>query len=406
MKILLISQYFWPESFRINELVDGLADAGCEITVLTGQPNYPEGKLFNGYKVISFRTDSRNGYPILRVPMLPRNKAMGYQLILNYLSFVISASIFAPYRLRKKKFDVILVYAPSPILQIFPGIILKKLRKVPLITWVGDLWPQSLISTGFVKNPVLLRMVEKLVGYLYRSNDLLLVQSRPFMEPVKRNAGDVPVDYLPNPGERMFGSLNNEGAAPAYRLNKGFNIIFAGNLGSVQSLPMVIKAAEILRNDPEITIYLFGSGSMVEEIIRQISDLNLTNVILPGRFSPDTMPLIFKQADALLVALVKDETMSLTVPSKIQSYMASGRPILAALDGEGAQIVVEASAGLASPAEDAEALARNILHLKNLPKIELERMGDNGFNYYMENFELKKLVGGLIKRIGTLKHHP
>lgn len=404
MRILVITQYFWPESFRINELIDGLSTSGCEIIVLTGQPNYPEGRMFNGYKAISFKSEMHNGYPIIRVPMIPRGKARGYQLAINYISFILSASIFAPWRLRNEKFDVIFVYAPSPILQVIPAIILKKLRRVPLITWVGDLWPQSLTSTGFVTNKFLLRQIESLVSYIYKSNDLLLVQSRPFMEPVKRNAGNVPVEYFPNPGERMFGSKNDTNyEEPAYRLKSGFNIVFAGNLGSVQSLEMIIKAAEILRPEKEITVYLFGSGSMVQTITDQIDSMELTNVILPGRYSPDKMPNIFKQADVMLVSLVKDETMSLTVPAKIQSYMASGKPIIAALNGEGAKIVLEAGAGVASPAEDAISLAKNIIHLKNLPKDQLEKLGRDGYEYYLENFELQRLCDDLFKRIRSLK---
>ena len=405
MKILLLSQYFWPESFRINELIDGLSEINCEVTVITGQPNYPEGAIFKGYKIFSFKNELHNGYQIIRVPMIPRGKVSGIQLAINYISFVCSASIFAPWMLRNEKFDAIFVYAPSPILQVIPAIILKKLRKVPLITWVGDLWPQSLSSTGFITNQLLLKQIERLVSFIYKNNNLILVQSRPFIEPVKKISGNVPVEYFPNPGERIFDKKYNINYNPTiYKLRDGFNVVFAGNLGSVQSLEMIVEAAQILRNEKQITIYLFGSGSMVQTIMEQINQMKLTNIILPGRYSPNEMPNIFRQADVLLVSLVRDFTMDMTVPAKIQSYMACGKPIIAALDGEGAKIVLEAGAGVASPAEDAMSLAANIIYLKDLTKEQLNKMGQDGYKYYQRNFELQKLCKIFVERVKVLKY--
>ena len=402
MRILVVSQYFWPESFRINELIDALPAAGCEVTVLTGQPNYPEGKIFEGYKALSFRKEVHNGYSIIRVPMMQRNKAKAYQLILNYLSFVISTSFFAPWLLRGERFDVIFVYAPSPILQVIPAIILKKIKRVPLVTWVGDLWPQSLVSTGFVANRFLLKIIEQFVRFIYRQNDLLLVQSRPFIGPVKKLAGAVPVEYFPNPGEAMFADKSSMLATPVYKLKKGFNIVFAGNLGSVQAIEMIFKAAMILQEEPDINIFLFGNGSMTEWLKTEISAKELKNLVLAGRFPTSAMPAIFAQADVLLVSLIKDETMSLTVPAKVQTYMAAGKPIIAALDGEGAKIVTDAGAGVATPAEDAVALANVILALSRLPQSDLTKMGDAGYLYYKKNFDSGMLTDRFIKRLSTI----
>lgn len=402
MKVLLVTQYFWPESFRINELIDSMQIEGAEITVITGQPNYPEGNIFKGYSAFSIKRESHNGYSIIRLPMFPRGHSGAFRLVANYMSFTIAACFLAPWLLRGKKFDSIFVYGLSPILTAIPAIILKKIKKTtPLITWVGDLWPESLVSTGFVKNRYLLRILEKLVSYIYRNSDLVLIQSRPFREPIKKLSPLSKIEYFPNPGETFFS--NNESLAPVYALKEGFNVVFAGNLGRVQSIKMIFEAAVILQNESDINLYLFGSGSMSEWLRKEIDDKKLERLILAGRFLPKKMPGIFAQADVLLVSLVKDETMSFTVPAKVQSYMASGKPIIAALDGEGAKLIEEAGAGIYSPAEDAQALANTILRLRNMPRAELDKMGLAGRTYYEENFDSRVLSRQLIKRMRELR---
>jgi len=402
MRVLLVSQYFWPESFRINELINVLQSEGAEITVLTGQPNYPEGKIFKGYKAFSVKRENHNGYSIIRVPMISRGKAGAIRLCLNYVSFIFSACCYAPWLLRGKKFDGIFVYGLSPILVGLPAILIKKIKKNPLIIWIGDLWPESLASTGYIKNRFILNIIEQVVKFIYQSSDLLLIQSRQFMEPVKKLAGQVPVEYFPNPGEVLFTDRKKMASEPVYKLRKGFNIVFAGNLGSVQALDMILEAAVILQSEKGINIFLFGSGSMAEWLNTEIVAKKLNNIILPGRFPPHNMPDIFDQADVMLVSLVKDETMSLTVPAKLQSYLAAGKPIIAALDGEGARIVIEARAGIACSAEDSVALAKTILELKKQPAEKLNEMGRNGYHYHQENFDSKMLGQRLFNRLQKL----
>lgn len=377
---------------------------GHEIIVLTGQPNYPEGKLYKGYKIFGMRKEMHNGYLVVRVPVIPRGKGKAVQLVINYMSFVFFAGIFGPFLLRKKEVDAVFVYAPSPILQALPAILIKILKKAPLISWVGDLWPQSLSSTGFVTNPVLLKIVESVVKYIYRKHDLLLVQSRTFIEPVRTMVNEVPIEYFPNPGESSFSDWSKDKVSEDdFKLKPGFNVVFAGNIGSVQSVEMILETAIILEATTDVNIYMFGNGSMSAWLEREIMERNMCNLLLPGRFPSSAMPGIFDQADVLLVSLKKDNAMSLTVPSKVQSYMASGKPIIAALDGDGARIVTEAGAGIASPAENAEALAGNILKLKNLPPETLQKMGKAGYHYYKANFDSTVLCRNLVKRIEALK---
>lgn len=372
------------------------------MSVLTGQPNYPDGQVFAGYRAGAVETQIHDaGYSIYRVPLVPRGHGNALRLILNYLSFVVSATVLGPWLLRGQRFDVVFVYAPSPILQVIPAIWLSWLKRAKLVTWVQDLWPESLRATGFVRNPTILRSVSILVRWLYRRNDLLLVQSEAFIKPVQSMAGQTPVVYHPNPGELL---LLQEGAdnAQALQLQPGFNLVFAGNLGTVQALDTVLEAAVILKPYADVRLVLVGSGSRSNWLQREISSRRLSNVLLPGRFEAAVMPGIFAQASALLVSLARSTVLSQTVPSKVQAYLAAGRPLIASLDGEGARVVLEAGAGLTCPAEDAQALASAVLKLRAASAEDLQRMGQSGRRYYDANFDPVVLASRLLERLQKL----
>lgn len=395
MQVLLLSQHFWPESFRINEVAQSLVEQGCEVTVLTGKPNYPEGRLFPGYRIGGIQREKREGYEIVRVPLQPRGAGGARRLVQNYLSFLFCACTLGPWALRGQRFDVVFVYGTSPILQAIAGIVLKWLKGAVLVTWVQDLWPDSLEMTGFVKNRHALDAVALVVRWIYRRCDLLLVQSRAFLAPVRAMASRTPVDYHPNPGERENIAKAPGGAALCLD-SKDFNIVFAGNLGTVQALETVLYAAEQLGPDSPIRWWLIGSGARSAWLAEQIAARRLNNrVMLPGRFEPAQMPAIFAQADALLVSLNKGPALSLTIPSKIQAYLAAGRPLLASMDGEGARVVEEAGAGLNCAAEDAQALAAAALQLQRMPVAQRQLLGVAGRNYYDEHFAPEKLAQSL-----------
>ena len=401
MKLLIVSQYFWPESFRINEVAVLLHDAGCEVTVLTGQPNYPEGVVREGYAALSLRTDNYFGLRVHRVPLLPRGRASAIRLALNYFSFVAFASVLGPWMLRGNQFDVVFVHGVSPILQAIPGIWLGRLKKAKVVTWVQDLWPESLSVTGFVRNRRLLAAVSRVVRWIYDRNDLLLVQSRAFLEPVGRLARRTPVEYHPNPGEVAFGAPT-KCQPPALILPAAFNVVFAGNLGIVQSLGTILDAAAALADLKDVRLVLVGSGSRDRWLSSEIARRRLGNVTLAGRFPPEAMPGILSQASALLVTLVRDSIMSQTIPSKVQAYLAAGKPIVAALDGEGAAVVTEAGAGIACPAEDAEGLACAIRKLRGLSGMQRDAMGAAGRAYYVRHFEPRVLAQALANRLQRL----
>ena len=405
MKILIVTQYFWPESFVINEVALSLHKLGHDVHVLTGQPNYPGGFVFEGYSATSFGTKVNNSLIIHRVPLAPRGHGSVLRLFLNYLSFVITASVFGPWLLRGSRFEVILVFGLSPILQAIPAIWFAWIKSARLVTWVQDLWPESLTATGFLHDKKILGAVAAVVRWIYRKNDLLLVPSHAFVEPVKRMSGRTSVVYHPNPGELEFLKSDNK-QLPLLELERGFNLVFAGNLGTVQALGTILDAAELLLPHPDIHIVLVGSGSRSEWLQQEVARRLLSNVQLPGRFSPGVMPGILAQASALLVSLSRSPIMSQTVPSKMQAYFAAGRPIIASLDGEGARVLEESGAGVSCPAEDAAALAKAVLELNALPFDALQRMGEAGQIYYQKHFDPALLATRLVQHFSQVLARP
>lgn len=395
MRVLVCSQYFWPESFRINDVAKTLLEKGVEVEVLTGKPNYPHGEIFSGYRAWGCQQEIYQGININRIPLLPRGNG-GWHLALNYLSFVISGLLCAPWMLRKKRFDVIFIYAPSPILQAIPAIFLGWLKGCPIVLWVQDLWPESLSATGHVRNRTALKLVEQVVRFIYRHTDLLLVQSKAFEEPVRALASDTPIVYYPNSVDDTF-VVPAKGDLPVVAgLGEGFSVMFAGNIGIAQAVEVIVEAATLLREYADIRFVVLGEGSRWEWMCQEARRLELDNLYLPGRFPVETMPGFMQKASALLVTLADKEIFKATVPSKVQAYLAAGRPVLACLNGEGADLVTRAGAGLVVAAENGRALAEAILHLYHMLPQEREAMGTRGRLYYAQHFSHDKLVDQLI----------
>lgn len=407
MRVLIVSQYYWPENFRINDVAKTLVGRGIAVEVLTGKPNYPAGKVFDGYRTWGCQSESRDGISIHRIPLLARGQG-GCRLALNYASFVMSGTLLAPWLLRRKKFDVIFVYAPSPILQAIPAIFLGWLKKCSSVLWVQDLWPESLEATGYVRNRLLLRCVESVVRFIYRHTDLILVQSRAFVPQVRRLNTDKPIRYFPNSVETMFCNPPEVALPEVAALESGFSVVFAGNVGTAQAVEVIIEAASLLKSYPDIRFVVFGQGSRWQWMRDEIDARKLNNVHLPGRFPIETMPGLMSKASGLLVTLSDQPIFAATVPNKVQAYMAAARPILACLNGEGACLVKEAEAGLAVPAEDGKALADAILHLYAMDPDERTRLGQNGRRYYQEHFDHDRLVEmliGYLQEISQLRGH-
>lgn len=407
MRVLVLTQYFWPENFGISALARSLQQRGIEVTVLTGQPNYPGGTVFQGYSAWRTCREETGGVDVFRVPIMPRGSKSGLRLAANYLSFMISTALFGPWMLRGRHFDTVLVYAPSPLLQALPAIFISWLKRAPLAIWVQDLWPESLSATGFVRNKGVLERVAAVVRFIYRHTDLVLVPSEAFREPVLRlmpRAG--PIVYYPN----AFAESPADACVPSPELRAllaemagGFSVVFAGNLGSAQSLDTILDAAQrVAEGAHRVRFYVVGSGSLSGWLAEEVARRQLTNVALPGRFPAEAMPAIYASASALLVSLRDEPIFALTIPSKVQGYLAAGKPIIASLNGEGARVVVEAKAGLVCPAGDDEALANAVIQLCTESDDARREMGENGRRYAEENFGLARLTDDLISRLTSL----
>jgi glycosyltransferase involved in cell wall biosynthesis len=396
MKILIVSQYFWPESFRINDVVRTLVEKGVQVDVLTGQPNYPDGNIFAGFRAAGCVEQIWAGARIFRVPLFPRGQKSSWRLALNYLSFVLSGLLFGPWLLRKRTYDVVFVYGLSPILLAIPAIFLAWFKKRPLVLWVQDLWPDSLAATGYVRNVHLLKGI-------YSHADLLLVQSHAFQAAVRRLAPNKPIAYYPNSVDSIFAKAPKANAPSLAipQLESNFPVVFAGNIGTAQAVEVIVEAAALLQSNPAIQFVVFGQGSRWEWMQNQIVVRGLKNLHLLGQYPVEAMPSVMQKAGALLVTLADEPIFALTVPNKVQAYLASGRPIVACLNGEGSRLIEESRAGFSVPAQNATALAETIFKLHQLPESERMRMGKNGRDFYTQHFEHNRLVDQLLVHL----HH-
>jgi glycosyltransferase involved in cell wall biosynthesis len=395
MRVLLVTQYFYPENFKSNDIALELTKRGHEVTVLTGLPNYPEGKIHENYGFFKRTKENYQGVSVIRTWLVPRGKGGGIRLFLNYFSWAFFASIRALFLSFQKKFDVILVHEPSPITQGFPAIVVKKIQKIPLHFWVLDLWPESLTSAGGINNKYVLSIFTKMVKYIYNNSDKILVSSKGFKESIlaKGDYNDKLV-YFPNWAEDSI--LKGNSDYPIPDLPKGFKIIFAGNIGVAQDVNSIIKTALILKEKTDIHFVFIGDGRskvQLEDFVLE-NDLNQTVHFL-GRFPIDAMKTFFNQADVLLVSLKDELIFNVTVPAKLQAYLCTKKPILGMLNGEGAAIINDANCGLSVNAGDSNGLAEKILKLYEMSNEERNILGGNGFKYFEENFTMSKCIDNL-----------
>jgi glycosyltransferase involved in cell wall biosynthesis len=407
VKLLILSQYFWPERFRINDVAEGLAQRGHAVTVYTGIPNYPGGRFFEGYGFFGPLAEKYRGIEVRRVPLIARGAGNRVRLALNYLSHAFFAAVLAPSQARGR-FDAILVFEPSPMTIGIPARLLRAWKRAPLVFWVQDLWPESLSATGAVISPALLGLVDRLIKWIYRGCDLVLVQSEAFIPSIQ--AHGVPrerIRYLPNSAESFYRKLNPKTEdAEACELPAGFRVMYAGNIGAAQDFATILAAAGILRHEKSIQWVVFGDGRMRPWVEEQVRSRGLAPCFhLLGQRPPERMARYFAHADVLLATLRREPIFAYTIPSKIQSYLACGKPIIAALEGEGGRIIRDSGSGWIVPPEDPKALADAVLAASQLAKPQLDAMGDRGEAWFREHFERDKLLGRLegLLREATLR---
>lgn len=397
MRILIISNHFYPEEFRCNDLAFELSRRGHAVSVLTGIPDYPMGKFHKGYGIFRKRIEEKQGVKVYRSFIVPRGRGGKVRLLLNYASSLMAQCWDAILMGLFGHYDYVLVHETSPVMVGVPGVIVSKMKRIPMDFWVLDLWPESLQDAGGIDNPRILRVFEKLTKWIYNHSRNILISSRGFRESICEKGDYVKkLVYFPNwPDLNLkkndFNTQQNDFRLPT--MPRGFIVMFAGNIGEAQDMDSLMLAALQLKSERDIHFVIIGDGRkrpFVEEFVRD-NGLEAT-VHLTGRYPIEAMPAFFELADVMMVTLKDSKIFNRTAPAKLQAYMNAGRPIAAMMNGEGSAIIKEAACGYSVDAGDYAGLAQLIRNMKDMESSELEEMGEKGKKYCDEHFGFERVV--------------
>lgn len=394
MKILVVCQYFYPEEFKVNELVEGLVRRDNEVTVLTGKPTYPKGDYPKGYKFWGVQRETYKGAQVIRVPELTRGGGGVVGIARSLFSFLISSTWYAKHH--DIEADAILCFQLSPVTMANAALIYKRKTGAKLVHWVQDLWPESVTATTPLKRGLVIQMLRRFVTKVYKQSDVILVQSRAFEKSICEK-GDFKekIVFAPNWAEDLF--IKADAAkgklCPLHPCEEEFRVMFAGNIGEAQDFGNIIKAAVLTKETHQIKWLIVGDGRARERAQQEVARIGLQETVkFFGRYPVESMPQFFAQADAMLVTLKDEPIFALTIPSKTQAYMASGKPILTMINGIGNDVVREAKCGLTAHAGDYESLAANVKKMYAMGKAELAEMGRAAKLYYDANFAKEMVI--------------
>jgi hypothetical protein len=398
MKILIVTPHFWPENFPINEWAKELINHGYKVQVLTGKPNYPGGEIYKKYQPRKFKITQHyyEKIEIISIPVIPRGNGSTFRLLLNYLSFVFSFLIFLPKILNKTDFNVIFYYGITPLTASIPAIILNKIKKKKLLIWVQDLWPESIAFTGHIKNIFILKILNYFCIKIYSSADVLLCQSKSFLSYLKKKIRKKNIYLLYN----GFPEIKNKKKIKINKkikniLDKHFCITYGGNIGKAQNFYNILMVAKKILHIKKIKFLIIGSGSDFYDIKNKIKSLKLKNVYLFPMVNKYQINHIFHKSKALILSLKKNIFLSKTIPSKLQNYLAIGKPLLISADGEVNNLIKKNNCGLTSPAEDCFVLKKNII--KIFQKRKNLYFSKNAKKLYIDQFQIKNNIKNLIK---------
>lgn len=388
MKILVVCQHYCPEPFRITDLCRLLTQRGHEVTVVTGLPNYPMGRIYDGYRGGKKRRETIDGVHVHRCFTIGRRTGSLWR-ILNYISFAVSGTLHTG--AMKEAFDAVLVYQLSPVTMAYPALRYRKKHGTRTVLYCLDLWPESLTAGGIGKDSPIFRLIGKISEKIYRGVDQILVTSRLFPQYFQENFS-IPAEtigYLPQYAEAMF-------TPESCRKEPGetVDLLFAGNVGAAQSVQTLIRAASLTKDRRELRWHIVGDGSELERCRELARQLEADNVIFHGRQSMDKMPEFYRMADAMLISLGADPVISRTLPGKMQTYMAAGKPILGSIDGEAARVIREADCGLCAGAEDPQTLADIAAEFCE-KRSDWSRWGENASSYCNTVFDRERILSQL-----------
>lgn len=406
LDVLYISQYFFPEQFLNNHVAKALIAGGHRVTAICCVPNYPAGRFFEGYSNRRLREEIWNGVDIQRVFTVPRGKSAA-RLLANYLVYPIAASWKILRLGRRRRGKISFVSMPSPLFQAFAGVFAKKIWNIPTVFWVQDIWPDSAIITLRMRNPFAIAILNAICGWLYRQADLVMVQSDGFHSRIS-GFGVSPdrIVTLPNFAPDSFFPVEPSQVPDRIRSLFPRNrriVMFAGNIGESQDFDTIVEAAALLSPGNDMLIAVVGSGRDEVRVRALVSEKKLEDRFLfLGRHPEADMPFFFACADAMLVSLRDEPIFALTVPSKVQAYLACGKPILASLAGEGSAIVESAQAGKVVAPSSPEALCDGFLYFSRAPEVELRAMGENARSVYNAKYSLPAIMEILEKSLADI----
>lgn len=391
--ILVVSQVFYPEQFRINDMCQEWIKRGYQVTVLTGIPNYPQGKFYDGYGFGKKRRENWNGVEIIRIPVIPRGSNF-IGMVLNYLSFPISGFFWNLFN--KIKADYCFMFETSPMTQCLIGVWYAKKHKVPLYAYVQDLWPENVEIVTGITNPIVIQPIQWMVDYIYKNCMEIFVTSPSFVRAVCDRQKRVPeekVHYWPQYAEEFYRPLDRK-PVPEIPDNDAFKIIFTGNVGYAQGLDILPKTAKLLKEKGENILFIIvGEGRYLPELEKEISDLDVEEMFcMVPRQPAEKIPELLAICDAAFLSFMETKLFEMTIPAKLQSYMACGMPVIAAAGGESKRVIEEAECGMCSPCGSVEGLAQSISSMMKCSKEEINCMKQNSRKYFIEHFEKQKLM--------------
>ncbi len=402
MKLCIFTNHFYPEDFKVNDIAFELNKKGLDVTVITAIPDYPKGKFFDGYSLFKRRKEIVNGVKVIRLPIIPRGKGGAIRLVLNYISYFICSCIFTFFHAFKNKYDAVFVHLTSPFFIGIPAVHLKKRQNIPLYFWTLDLWPESLISVAGISHPLVIKPQNKMVSKVYTNCDKILISSKGFEKSICEK-GDFKdkIIYFPNWAETVIPSYDFDiSQIKPFDNSQNFVLLFAGNLGEAQNLDAIIESAERLKDNKLIKFVFVGDGRKKEHLQTLVKEKQLGETVsFLGRYPLQTMPRFMEKASILLFSLKDELCFNLTVPAKVQFYMSQGKPILAMINGDGADLVNEAKCGFAVPTNDVETFVEAVNKIYELPTEKLKQLGMNGKKYYEENFTKEQRIEQLFNII-------
>jgi len=414
LKILIVTQYFWPEEFRVNDIAKYFLEKGHEVDVITGQPNYPDYKIYKEYKKDIEKYNNFFGAKIIRLPIILRKSASPTRLFLNYLSFVLSGIFIGSYRIRNKNYDIIFTFATSPITVAVPAIFYSFIKNCKHILWVLDIWPEILSELKIIKNKLVINILKKIVNFIYIRSDIILAQSKGFKKIISENIpGANKVYYFPAWNEDLKKHDDKDDILLEFNEHKNkFNIVFTGNIGEAQNFDNIIAAAEILKEEKDIQWLIVGTGRKVTEYQLLITKKKIKNFLFIGSRPSSQIRSFHNFASVLLISLAKGKFLSTTIPGKFQTYLMSNKFILGFINGSSAELIKESKTGAVIDPSEPRQLANTIIYLKNNPhKLEEVSLNNRGQEYLKKNFnkelllfELEQVLNENIQKIKIIKN--